>query len=599
MATVAFWRADLVRAHDRSRIVGVALLLLLGLLLSLFMLSPSTASASTKKALVLDSSVSGGTNSLEATRAKALGFNPVDTVSDTTWGSMTAAQFAQYQLIIVGDPTCGSLPEVVSKNAAALANAVMARAGGNSSAGNRMLVGTDPVFHQSQGGTKLINPGIEFAGAHAGASGLYLDFTCADEDYDSNGTPDGQQKLLPLLSVAPSPTWTQNQDPPCGGDVSLISNAAQFASLKSSDIRGWGCSVHESFPTFPFDWTALAIATDTPTHPTCGSDVDTHASKCGEAYLLIAGSGITAEAPNLSISPKTATNPVGTQHTVTAHAKNNAGGPLGGVQVSFVVSGANSGATGTCNPSNCKTGADGNVTFTYTGTKLGDDTIFATATINDSRQTTTAAKKWVPAPAATPASCVRRPISLVRADVKGKKVVLTGLVAPKYVGKPIRILTNSAGTSRVNRLATVRAKSNGEFKATVKRPSSRKKLIRARYRAQVDKFRSPALKLPQSLVSSSAKQVGNQIVVRGRVKRSLLGRRNPVVVKRLVCGRYRSVGSAKPDRKGHYVVRFTAPSNVGAALFRAETTVLNKPGSRRYVKQYARAIRIKLTDQTG
>ena len=88
-------------------------------------------------------------------------------------------------------------------------------------------------------------------------------------------------------------------------------------------------------------------------------------------------------------------------------------------------------------------------------------------------------------------------------------------------------------------------------------------------------------------------------MVRGHVKRSLLGRRNPVVVKRLVCGRYRSVGSAKPDRKGHYVVRFTVPSNVGAALFRAETTVLNKPGSRRYVKQYARAIRIKLTDQTG
>jgi hypothetical protein len=602
MATVSLSRAGSTCADTRSRTVAAVLLLLLGLLLSIFVFSAAPASASTKKALVLDSSVSGGSSSSEATRAANLGFGPVDVVDDTTWGSMTAAQFAAYQLIIVGDDTCSSLPAVVSQNATALADAVMGRAGG-SGTGNRMLVGTDPQFHNSQGGNKVIDTGVDFAGAQAGATGLYLDFTCNDPDYDGDGTPDGQQKLLPLLSVAPSPNWTQNGSPPCGGDVSLISNAAQFASLTSTVIRGWGCSVHESFPTFPVDWTALAVATDTPTKPTCGKDVDTGETRCGEAYLLISGSGITVDAPNMSVTPKTATNPVGTQHTVTATLKDDAGAPLSGVEVSFVVTGANSGAAGTCNPSDCKTGADGTVTFTYTGTKVGDDTIFASATINESRQTATAAKKWVVATEAGDIGCVRRPISLVRADPKGRKVVLSGLVAPKYANKSVQILANySSKASKVFTLATVKAKSDGQFTATIKRPAG-KRFIKARYRAKVDKFRSPVLKLPQSLVSRSVKQVGTQIEVRGRVKRSVVGKRNPVVIKRLVCGRYRSVGKARPDRKGNYVVRFTLPpataSTAKNALFRAESTVLNKPGSRRYVKQYARAISITLTNQTG
>jgi hypothetical protein len=602
MTTVALSHMGSRRAGSRSRIAGAVLLLVLGLLLSVLMFSASPASAaSTKKALVLDSSVSGGSSSLEAQRAAALGFNPIDVVDDATWGSMTAAQFAAYQLIIVGDPTCSSLSEVVSQNATNLANAVMGRAGGNPAAGNRILVGTDPVYHQGQGGAKFIDAGIDFAGVQPGVSGLYLDFTCGDEDYDSDGTGDGQQKLLPLLSVIPGATWTQNPDAPCGGDVSLISRAAQFSSLSSNDIRGWGCSVHESFPTFPFDWTALAIATDTPTKPTCGSDVDTGETRCGEAYDLIAGAGITAEAPNLKLTPKTATNPVGTKHTVTAKAINDSGGPLTGVGVSFVVTGANSGASGTCNPADCKTTASGEVTFTYTGANLGDDTIYASATINESRQTTTAAKKWVPATAGA-ASCVRRPISLVRADVRGRNVVLTGLVAPAYVGQSIRILANSSGAKKgaLTRLATVKSRPDGQFTATVKRPA-RKRFARARYQAQVGQFRSPALKLPQSLTSSSVKQVGAQIQVRGHIKRSLLGRRNPVVVKRLVCGRYRSVGQAKPDRKGNYVVRFSVPANVTVALFRAEGRVLNKARGRgkHYVKQYARAISITLTNQTG
>ncbi len=361
--------------------------------------SPAAKAETGQKALILDSTVSGGPSSSEATEAIAKGFT-VTMASDATWGAMTAAQFADYQLVVVGDPTCSSLPAVVSQNATALADAVMARAGGNTKAGNRVLIGTDPQYHFGQGGNQLIATSIDFAGVQDGATNLYLDFTCTDPDYDGNGVPDGLDDLLPKLTIDPTPTWTENQGPPCGGDVALISNAAQFNSLSSTTLRGWGCSVHETFPTFPTDWSALAIATDVPTAPTCGKDVDTGVARCGEAYVLIAGSGIVVDAPNLALDPPTATNPVGTTHTVTATVTNPDDTPRAGVLVSFIVTGANAGAAGTCVPASCVTDAAGKATFTYTGASAGDDTINASITVDGSRQTATAAKTWVAAPAA-------------------------------------------------------------------------------------------------------------------------------------------------------------------------------------------------------
>jgi hypothetical protein len=107
------------------------------------------------------------------------------------------------------------------------------------------------------------------------------------------------------------------------------------------------------------------------------------------------------------------------------------------------------------------------------------------------------------------------------------------------------------------------------------------------------------LKLPQSLESTSIRAQGDTIELRGHLNRSLLGKRVPVVVKRLLCGQYQTVGKARPSRRGRYRVRFKAPGSAVAALYRAETRVLAKPGSKRYVKQFARAIGIVLTPQTG
>ena len=391
--------------HRYRTLLGAALLALafaLGVLL-LVAVPPALAETGTK-ALVLNSSVTGGASSPEATRAAANGFT-VTVVDDATWGAMTATQFADYQLIVVGDPTCGFLPQVVSENATALSDAVMARAGGNTKVGNRILIGTDPNFHAASGGAKLVETGIDFAGVVDGATNLFLTFSCGDQDYDGNGVQDGLDKLLPKVSSVAGATWSENPSAPCGGSVSLISNAAQFATLTSAHLQGWFCSVHETFPTYPADWSPLAIATDTPTAPTCGTDVDTGARVCGEAYVLIAGSGIVAEAPDLALSPATATNNVGTQHTVTATVTNPDNSPRSGVTVSFVVTGANAGAIGTCVPATCVSDASGLVTFTYTGTVAGDDTINASITIDGSTQSATAAKTWITPTGPGPAGC--------------------------------------------------------------------------------------------------------------------------------------------------------------------------------------------------
>lgn len=199
--------------------------------------------------------------------------------------------------------------------------------------------------------------------------------------------------------------------------------------------------------------------------------------------------------------------------------------------------------------------------------------------------------------------CGRRQISLVRADAKGRKVVLSGLVSQRNAGRPVRIFANygakkKAKHARWTRLATVKASAAGQFTVRVKRPPSRL-FAKARFFARVGRSRSVALKLPQSLASRSVRKVGKNIEVRGTVKRSLLGKRNAVVVRRIVCGRYQTVGNAKPSKSGRYTVRFPAPALSVAALYRAEAKVLAKSHSKRYVKQFARAIGIALTARTG
>jgi hypothetical protein len=81
----------------------------------------------------------------------------------------------------------------------------------------------------------------------------------------------------------------------------------------------------------------------------------------------------------VGLSPATDTNPVGTDHTVTAFVQSANNQPVPGATIGFtVLTGPNAGASGTCVPAGCVSPADGKVTFTYHDTNgAGHDTIQA------------------------------------------------------------------------------------------------------------------------------------------------------------------------------------------------------------------------------
>lgn len=98
-------------------------------------------------------------------------------------------------------------------------------------------------------------------------------------------------------------------------------------------------------------------------------------------------------ASGITLTPATATNPVGTSHTVTATVLDPTGSPVAGVTVTFAVtSGPDAGATGTG-----VTNSNGQATFTYSNTGgAGTDTIVASFTDNSGNvhNSNTATKTW-------------------------------------------------------------------------------------------------------------------------------------------------------------------------------------------------------------
>ena len=191
--------------------------------------------------------------------------------------------------------------------------------------------------------------------------------------------------------------------------------------------------------------------------------------------------------------------------------------------------------------------------------------------------------------------CGQRTISLVRADVRGRRVVLSGIVAASVAGQRVRLSVRYLGGRGKAEQARQRHAGRGRPVPGAREAAAAEALqLRPLPGARSASARSVELKLPQSLASSSLRQAAAGCSsCAARWTAPLLGKRNAVVVKRILCGQYTTVGQAKPNRRGVYVVRFPAPATRAAsALYRAESRVLARPGSKRYVRQFARALGI-------
>jgi hypothetical protein len=368
---------------------------------------PAMAGVAVPKALILGDSVTvpgpppaTSTESIEQYEAQKDGF-AVTSVTGAVWDKMTAAQFRAYQVLIIGDPDCDSSVGGASF-AAALKNQTTWEPVVMNSGGNKVLIGTDPTFHLFGGHTAaatLEGNGIAFAGKRAGATGAYVDLSCA---YDSTAakTP---VPLLDGLSTHGKAQFTVvgegSISGACATTVNIVAKTGPTTGLTDAGLSNWSCSVHEAFDKFPSDYTPLVLAPASSKFPTsyCADDVETKALACGAPYIMVSGSGVVVKS-EISLAPATQTVALGTAAKLVATVK-TAKGPVSGGKVVFSVnSGPDLGKTFTG-----KTSAAGKATFTYTNKgKLGTDSVSATYTASGVSEQATASVTWKKAAGTVP-----------------------------------------------------------------------------------------------------------------------------------------------------------------------------------------------------
>ena len=210
-----------------------------------------TGNGSNGKVLILDSTVTGGTSSIEAQEAAADGFG-VDVVDAATWSAMTADQFAAYRAIILGDPTCSTESSVT----AAEANASV---WGPVVDGNIELIGSDPVYHATYTNPAIAavpQRAVDFATGQSGKTGAYISLSC----YFEGVTTQTHVSLLDGLDVGGSGFSVQGAG--CTDNVHIEAVSPALKGIDDTLLSNWNCSVHEAFDTWPAKFGVLAVDTD-------------------------------------------------------------------------------------------------------------------------------------------------------------------------------------------------------------------------------------------------------------------------------------------------------------------------------------------------
>jgi hypothetical protein len=161
---------------------------------------------------------------------------------------------------------------------------------------------------------------------------------------------------------------------------------------------------------------------------------------------------------SLTLAPSTATNTVGTTHTLTATVTDSSGTAVPSVAVRFSVTGA------VTTSGQCTTDASGMCTFTYTGpTAPGSDTISAFAdsngntTADTGEPTATATKTWVHGPAA---NLVLTPA--VATNTVGTSHTVTATVTDRFTNPISGAVVNFTVTGSVSTTGQCTTLSSGQ-----------------------------------------------------------------------------------------------------------------------------------------
>ena len=366
----------LMRSHQAIRAVGQAhalrLLVLSALVLSFTLAAPPQRAAAAGAAndhtvLILGSTVSGGTSSIEATAATAVGMT-VEVVNAAGWAAKSTAEFASYRALILGDPTCGSLSSV----AAAQANTAV---WGPAVNGRVIIMGSDPVYHSGSGGGAFTTGAVQFVAGESAKTGAYVTLSCYYHGTAAH-TP------VPLLDAFSVGGFTA-RGVGCFNDAHIVASSPALGGSTDTTLSNWSCSVHEAFDAWPaasFD--VLAIARG------IGATFTASDGSTGTPYILARGVSVISD---ITLSPASGTAAPGTPYTLTATVQQG-GTPTAGRTVTFrAIGGPNNGLTLTgAGPTN----ASGQTTATYTSAVLGTDTWVASF-VDSSERTQTSGRATI------------------------------------------------------------------------------------------------------------------------------------------------------------------------------------------------------------
>jgi hypothetical protein len=411
-----------------------------------------------QKALILTDTVTGGASSNEANYAAMDGFT-VTVVDDATWTSMNTAQFAAYQVIIFGDPTCtvGTSPITTP-----LANTATWGAAVN---GNVVVIGTDPTYHYdagTAGAGQLMQSAIAFAGAQKGKTGVYASLSC-EYAYSPDGT--AMSLLDGVAGVTPG-SFTLiglNGAGLCYNEAHIVASSPSLSGLVDNDLDNWSCSVHEAFDTWPPSFEVLGIAEGFGTSYTASDGT------VGDPYILSKGATVIS---NISLTPLTASDTVGGTQKMTA-TTTYGGSVVAGTTVTFtVVAGPDNGQTGTG-----VTNASGQAVFTLKNSPAATGTDFVKASFTDPggipEFSGNAQITWNPVKDTTPPSCqltgtVAGPPKQIIITVKDTGSGLESVVVTQHVNSTVSVPSFTSGTTSAEKVTATKLDQSESSDVTLK-----------------------------------------------------------------------------------------------------------------------------------
>ncbi|MEO6695585.1 MAG: hypothetical protein ABIY50_10200, partial [Ignavibacteria bacterium] len=343
--------------------------------------SNSQPAANDSTVLILAPTVTGGASSTEANAAIAAGFN-VEVVTAAQWLAKSAADFATYRALILGDPTCvgGTGPIAAAESTTGI--------WGPEIDGNVIIIGSDPQFHNFQGGGQLIAKTIAFVLADDPGktkTGAYICLSC----YYTGSCVPTPVLVLNGISIPGSMNVIGDCVLGCYNNVHITATHPALTGLTDATISNWSCSLHEAFSTWDsLNYQVLAIAVDIASNYTAPDGTQ------GIPYILARGAAVISD---ITLSPDVDTNTIGDPHQLIATVTSGTPPlPVVGDTVTFtVLSGPCAGVIGTA-----ITNGAGIATITYTCNATGTDFIVArfTDATGITQTSNTVRKVWVDNP---------------------------------------------------------------------------------------------------------------------------------------------------------------------------------------------------------